>query len=312
MSKSVSERWRRMQFVGLAVLATFMLCLVPARAESNTDEFDADDALIHATVLSATIGERVVGSEGEYRSTAWLAAVLVNLGYTVEVQPFTFVSRGEARVGMNVVAVKEGQPGYGTIYVGAHHDTAPNPFNGPGANDNAAGVSVMLEAADVLANQEISPTIKFIAFGAEELGLAGSERYAEDLPSEEKMTAIGMLNLDCVGIGEQLQMHVIQSDDLDFAQSLAVDADKISVNLSASSDHHSFARVGIPAVLFSMRDPEQQACGPNYHSADDTIDTLESEAIQRVGTNLVTAIQGLSEQAEFQAVWRTYLPVVSN
>lgn len=46
-----------------------------------------------------------------------------------------------------------------------HHDTVSSTF---GANDNAAGVAVMLEAARVLANEKAAPCIRFVSATLEE------------------------------------------------------------------------------------------------------------------------------------------------
>lgn len=68
----------------------------------------------------------------------------------------------------------------------------------PGANDNASGVSVLLELARVLARsapQDLEFTC--VAFGAEEQGLVGSKAFAKSL-NERDLSAI---NLDTVGKG---------------------------------------------------------------------------------------------------------------
>jgi alkaline phosphatase isozyme conversion protein len=302
---------RRLRFTAVIILATLFAGLLPISAASKSIDFNAENALRHATYLSETIGERTAASAAEQRSVAWLASELFSLGYTVEVQPFGFSRGGEDLIGMNVVAVKEGLPNYGTIYVGAHHDTAHEPFNGPGANDNASGIAVMLEAAEVLVQSEMTPTVKFIAFGAEELQMIGSGRFVAQLPPEERMTAIGMLNLDCVGIGDELHVSVLYADHLDFAKKLGVDADNIGVD-SQRSDHVPFATDDIPAAFFNMRDPDGHVCGPNYHSKSDTVDTLEKEAIQRVGSNLVIAIENLGRESAPRPIWRSYIPMAAN
>ncbi len=62
------------------------------------------------------------------------------------------------------------------VILSAHWDTY---LDSPGADDNASGVAVLLELARYFATLENSPsgTIKFISFGAEELGLVGSRAY---------------------------------------------------------------------------------------------------------------------------------------
>lgn len=274
------------------------------------DDFDGALALAHATHLATTIGERLAGSEGEHQAAAWLATQFTNLGYAVTVEPFVFTRVGEQTVGLNIVAVKAGQPAYGTLYVGAHYDTAPPPFAGPGANDNASGIGVLLAAATLVAGQPLTPTLTFLAFSAEEDFLVGSSHYVAQLTPAERLSAIGMLNLDCVGIGDTLTLNVINPDQLAFAQNLGVTADAIRYDPRANSDHAPFAWAGIPAVYFDTHYVGAHACGPDYHSPGDTADKLELSALQRTGTALVTALETLANAAEPRPVWRLHLPVI--
>ncbi|MCB0062504.1 MAG: M28 family peptidase, partial [Caldilineaceae bacterium] len=264
----------------------------------------------NATHLAATIGPRPAGTTGEQQAAAWLATQFTNLGYAVTVEPFIFSRWGEQTVGMNVVAVKAGQPDYGTIYLGAHYDAVPQPANVPGANDNASGVGVLVEAARILAGQPISPTLTLIAFGAEEDHLVGSHVYTANLSAVERMLALGMFNLDCVGIGDQLALNVAARDQLAFAQGLGVTADTIEYAPDANSDHVRFATVGIPAVYFNLSYAGQHACGPDYHSPGDTADKLELAALERSGTALLTAVETLAQQATPQPIRHLYLPLL--
>jgi len=71
----------------------------------------------------------------------------------------------------------------------------------PGADDNASGVAVMLECARVLTEKwELDQDVSFVAFGAEEQGLAGSKQFAKKrLPKDAVV-----LNIDTVGREELL------------------------------------------------------------------------------------------------------------
>ncbi len=49
--------------------------------------------------------------------------------------------------------------------IASHYDTV---YSTPGANDNAAGIAVMLEAARVLAQEDDAPPVRFVSFTLEE------------------------------------------------------------------------------------------------------------------------------------------------
>ncbi len=56
---------------------------------------------------------------------------------------------------------------------------------GSGADDNASGVGVMLEAASLIQGTQTPYSVRFIAFGAEEIDKKGSLYYVDHLsPSE--------------------------------------------------------------------------------------------------------------------------------
>lgn len=297
------------------VLLLLLLLLAGTARAAAPEPFDPDRALDHARYLSETIGDRPAGSTGEQAAAGWIAARFEELGYTVRVQPFNFYSEGQLRIGMNVIATRTGQAGYGTIYAGAHYDTVKRiagiDYGGPGANDNASGVGVLLEAARVLATETVTPTLTFVAFGAEELGLTGSRYYVSTLPPWEWVQAESMVNFDCVGIGDQLILYVDREQDKAFAAALPVAPHAIDRLWGGASDQASFADAGIPAVLFSMDREGSGPCGPNYHRSTDTFDTLERPAVERTGQAAVDALRYLVTTAEPRETNLTFLPFLS-
>ncbi len=289
----------KVRVLGL-LLAVLFFSAATARGQAPVDgDFVAANARDHAAYLASEIGERPAGTLGEQLAAGWLAGQFADLGYTVRVQPFTFNRLGQPLVGMNVIATKPGLPGYGAVYVGAHYDTvgiAPGFLGGPGAIDNASGVGVMLEGARVAAGSIYTPTLHFIAFGAEEDYLVGSGRFVAQLSGRERVAAVGMLNLDCVGWGDEFRLIVAREADRAFAERLGVDADWLGSERWGASDHLSFTAVGIPAAFFNiLRD--DLTCGPGYHQSSDTADLLELPAMQRAGDALLTALDSLAVQA---------------
>lgn len=83
------------------------------------------------------------------------------------------------------------------IIVGAHVDSYRI---SPGASDNASGVGVMIELARYLKSMEskLNYNIKFIVFGAEEIGILGSRQYVLANP-QLKQKCILFYNIDDVG-----------------------------------------------------------------------------------------------------------------
>lgn len=104
----------------------------------------------------------------------------------------------------NVVAIMRGseRPGEVTIVQG-HIDSRASDVmdaasDAPGANDNASGSALVLEAARALAGRDYPTTIVFALLSGEEQGLFGGELMA-DYAGEQGWTVKAVLNNDVVG-----------------------------------------------------------------------------------------------------------------
>ncbi|WP_157248176.1 M20/M25/M40 family metallo-hydrolase [Nonomuraea typhae] len=106
----------------------------------------------------------------------------------------------------NVVATLRGtQPASAgrTYVVSGHYDSrCSDPLNAtcdaPGANDDASGVAVAIEAARVMAPRTFDATIVFMAVAGEEQGLYGAAHFAEQA-KQQGVDIQGMFTNDIVG-----------------------------------------------------------------------------------------------------------------
>ena len=111
-------------------------------------------------------------------------------GAKVEV---TAIGTTALRESANIIGVLN--PGIGNeIIISAHWDS----FDGSGASDNASGVGVMLELAKYFSSRKPDCTMRFISFGAEELGCLGAKAYAIRHKKELKKCKMAF-NIDEVG-----------------------------------------------------------------------------------------------------------------
>lgn len=202
---------------------------------------------------------------------------------TVEVAVDASVVARESR---NVVATRAGtQPC--AIVVGGHYDSVPA---GPGANDNASGTATVVEVARVMATRPHPCTLHFVAFGAEEIGLRGSQQFVQALPEADRRAMRAMLNLDMVGVGTEWRIagdEALVGHARAVAEALGVEA-RFANSAGASSDHESFARVDIP-VLFLHRTPD-----PNYHSPRDVAEYVEPAALAVAGQLTLGVLERLA------------------
>ena len=126
---------------------------------------------------------RQAGTESEVVAAQKVQRWFGKAGVPATFQEFTYVRRGVTYHSQNVVAYRQadlkrqGEP-TPLVIVGAHYDAVTA---GHGADDNASGVGVMLEVARRLSHYKIDYDVVFVAFGAEEVGLRGSDYFVSQM-----------------------------------------------------------------------------------------------------------------------------------
>ena len=173
----------------------------------------------------------------------------------------------------NVVAELKGET-EGVVVVGAHYDIVPQTEFGP--NDNTTGTAIVLSLAKALANQSLPYTVRFMLFGAEELGLYGSAYCVESLGEGELERIKAMLNLDVVGTGPFIAMvedSGLTDLALDTASDLGIEAQIGMLPPGASSDHQSFENAGVPVFMLYAPDVSR------IHTPSDTLEFVHPERL---------------------------------
>ncbi len=162
------------------------------------------EARQYLVALSDDMDARIAGSPQEAQAAAYIARIFEQYGYRVQMQPFTFFTEDDQELdSANVIAVK---PGRSTqeIIVGAHYDSVDD---ARGADDNASGVAVLLQAAALLQNVQTPYTIRLVAFGAEEVDMDGSRYYVEQMDRAAIRNTVAMINLDSLIAGDRLYVY---------------------------------------------------------------------------------------------------------
>lgn len=125
----------------------------------------------------------------------------------------------------------------------------------PGANDNASGVSVLLNLAKYYAAHPPKYSVAFIFFSGEEAGLLGS-RYYSSHPLFPLSTIKFLTNLDLLGTGDDgimvVNATVFKSQ---FEKLNSINTEKNYVKQikqrgkAANSDHYWFTEKGVPSFF---------------------------------------------------------------
>lgn len=197
---------KRLGFIVIAITTSTMIPKVVIAATFGYGE----TAVKEIEYLANNLAGRSVGTEKEAETIDYLSQRLEDFGYESTLQEFTYDYSGETLTSPNIIATREGTSDQ-QIIVGAHYDNAPSSSSLDrsgleGVNDNASGVGVLLELAQRL---EPNPenTVKFVLFGAEEIGLVGSEYYANNMSTEEIDNTLVMVNLDSLIVGDKMYFN---------------------------------------------------------------------------------------------------------
>ncbi len=216
----------------------------------------------HVSYLATEIGDRVAGTTGEELARDYIYQTFEQLGYQPEVQSFSFTGSNNNKIhSANVTAVKPGRSKH-EIIIGAHYDTVNRV---EGVDDNGSGVGVMLEVAEKIQNIDTPYTIRFIAFGAEETGLRGSNYYVSQMTKPEINHTKAMINLDSLAAGDRRYVHG-NTGKKGWVRELALDiSNELDIDLQVNpglnphypkgttgnwSDHAAFKEAGIPFAYF--------------------------------------------------------------
>jgi Zn-dependent M28 family amino/carboxypeptidase len=127
------------------------------------------DATVYADDLNTLAIERPAGSSGAATARKHCEDVLIAAGFTVETHPYG--------TGTNIIGRKTGMGSERSTYiVSAHYDSVEDCV---GADDNASGVAGALGVARALAQGTFTHDLVIACWDEEELGLIGSQAYAE-------------------------------------------------------------------------------------------------------------------------------------
>jgi alkaline phosphatase isozyme conversion protein len=239
--------------------------LAPTSSSTNAPAY-GQIAFKHLEALSEGIGPRKAGTTNESKAAQYIEAALKELGYQTSRQPFTFSGKDGTTVhSANIIGLKVGQSTQ-EIIVGAHYDSVRD---GKGADDNASGVAVMLEVAELIKDRQTPYTIRFVAFGAEEAGLYGSGYYVDKMSTTDIQNTVSMVNLDSLVAGDTANVYgnasptgTIRNWFLQYAKSQRLDLQTQAVEKldypdgspCDCADYSAFQTAGIPFAYFESTD----------------------------------------------------------
>ena len=184
--------------------------------------------------------------------------------------------------GINVIGFCNNQQRE-TIIIGAHYDhlgmgNTGSLYSGDkeihnGADDNASGVSILINLIDKLCENQLYNYL-FIAFSGEEEGLLGSSYFAKN-PTIDLKNVRFMLNFDMVGrLNDNKELAINGIGTSSEWKELISISNTFDLKLITSesgigpSDHTSFYLQNIPAIHFFTGQHE------DYHKPSDDVEKI--------------------------------------
>jgi hypothetical protein len=234
---------------------------------------------------------RFSGTDGEKTAADYIAGRFSDLGLTVTKQQVTanpYFNFPTFKGGTNVIAVRPASaPGGDIVIVSAHHDSMAG-VNG--ADDDASGVTALIELARILKDVPSDTEIRFVSFTGEEEGRVGSRFYVNSLCDDEKQHIVGDIQLDMLGYyrgGENLLSTSDGKQTLLGNLLLGCPAVFDPVyRRDTLSDHYCFYNAGIPSVMIS-----QEYMGYENHNTGDRARIVDT-SLMETPVNAVASVLG--------------------
>ncbi|MBC9031170.1 M20/M25/M40 family metallo-hydrolase [Sphingomonas sp. JC676] len=294
-----------MRLQSLALAAVLLPAAASAQDKPDPARLKADVEKLVSFGTRHTLSDPNNPTRGIGAARRWFADEMkrtsARCGGCLQVSTVERIFTGErAPGGVNVVDVLAVQPGSDpnrVVIVQGHIDSRvtnvmDSTRDAPGANDDASGVALVLEAARLLSKKKFKATIIYAALSGEEQGLFGGQLLA-DTAKERGWQVAAVLNNDIVGntLGQngqrvadrvrvfsegirasedlpaQLARRVNGGEDDGPSRALAKAIDHVATGIPGGldvfvdrrndrfgrgGDHEPFLKLGYPAVRFSV------------------------------------------------------------
>jgi len=269
--------------------------IVPA---SDRTAFSADRAYGHLQDLIAENVPHPPGSAAHQVIAERIVARLRGYGYETEVQEGLQCSTlaPGCSVVRNIVAVRHGAgsaAGVGpAVMITAHYDSVPG---SAAACDDGAGIAVMLEIADLLANRAPMPhDVVFLFADAEESGLRGAMLFAGKHPLMKRVRLV--VNLEARGVAGPSAMFETGAGNAGLIRLYADVVPRPVTNsllfdvyrrMPNNTDFTIYRRAGASGFNFAF-----SRGASLYHSARDDLPHVDRASLQHQGENALAVLVG--------------------
>ncbi len=292
----------------LVVVALFTLGS-PGTPKLSQDppSFDGESAYADLKTIVEDYPQRVAGTDPDNRLGIWVEQQFKEAGLETHIDGLAATVNGESVALQNVWAVSKGRS-RGTIMILANRDVPP--LATQGAGDNASGVAALLTLAETFTVTAHEHTLIFLCTTGDAYGALGARQFVEAHQTDDLYAVIALRDVakrDSDGIELDgwsseprtappwlwlLTAPAARRDANMQAELPTVAAQilRLAVPTSAGSQG-PFVAAGVPAITVS-------AAGSSEPAQNDTLDTVSSETLTKVGMTVQSMVMAVDETTE--------------
>ncbi len=291
---------------------------------ASTQSGDVHRLYKHVEHLSVHIGSRSVYEYDRITATKdYIVSCLEDFGFVPALQSYNYDGKEYSNIIMSIDGIRLPDE---TVIIGAHYDSV---YGTPGADDNASAVAILLEMCRILKSFSPARTLKLIFFVNEESPLfrskyMGSYVYAMEAKGRNENIK-SMISLEMLGyytdkkggqtfplplmnlmypstpnfiaiVGNLSSRNLVEKVKNSLYESPSIPVATLStVSFIPGidfSDHRSFWKMGYPAVMITDTAFYRN---PNYHTARDSIDTLDFNKMSNLLRGLIQTAKDLTD-----------------
>lgn len=306
------------------LLISITLLLGCGTVKNSTDVTSTSAQLLMdiETLSSDKFEGRKTGTKGSELARIYLINRFKEIGVKPHPQQKGFEQSFELKgrngepaiIGKNIIAYIPGETD-NVIVISAHYDHLgiknKEIFNG--ADDNASGVSALLQFANYFQKNKPNSTLVFAIFDAEEMGLQGAKYFvANPIVPLEKIKL--NINMDMIAHNDKQELYAVGTfkypelkrylittnpnlklltghDDLKMGQD----------DWTNQSDQGAFNAKNIPFLYFGVEDHK------DYHKASDKYENINKTFFVDAANAIQEVIINIDKQRDIQAIFREKL-----
>jgi len=314
-----------MKFLIIFLIFVFILSCKSASNLSHTNQnptyiSNSDISQIIDTLSSDYMEGRGFGSTGAEKAAIFIENFLKGQKINPYFEQYRDSFNVGARTGYNIIGAIPGTDSVlkkEFIILSAHYDhigksTNKNDSVYNGANDNASGVSAVLNIAKIIKYNNLNKRSVIVAlFSGEEIGLKGSEHFAEKIKSKATEMYCNV-NIDMIASvltnkpGKVYISGYSKSNMGDvFNQYIGnetianVDNEMIFDIFGLSDNYPIFEKLNIPAHTFCTFDFNNYK---HYHRVSDEINNIDIENTGIIIRNIAIGISGIANSTSKEII----------